>query len=494
MKTDHKKNSVEMRKEILQRKKEKRNKVRKWKKGVEQHKADTRRKSNKKAIVKKASVKKTPVKKTSVRKDVVRKTPVRKTPARVRTRAKARAKARRRLKPSWKIAEAAFLLVLIGVMAFAARPQVKKELTKEAGSSLPEVSEFLLQDYKDASFVTKMDEAIDMNTVADYEVVIAVNGKEYITTLHVEDTVAPVVATKNIEVYNADSVDPAEFIENIEDATKTEVEFAEEPDLTKFGKQTVTLQVTDAGGNSVEVSADLEVIEDTTPPVIEGVKTLSVAVGGSISYKKDVTVTDDYDENVKLTIDNSDVDLNEVGDYTVTYIAEDAAGNVTEETATVHVKPAGVSTATEDMVNEKADAILKQIISDDMSQYEKAKAIFFWVHENVAWSDSTPKTTWVQGAYRGLFDRKGDCFVYANTSKCLLTRAGITNMDIGFENPRRIHVWNLIDIGEGWYHFDTTRRADGSYFFYSSDETVRAYSQTHDGSHAYDSSQYPAIQ
>ncbi len=232
---------------------------------------------------------------------------------------------------------------------------------------------------------------------------------------------------------------------------------------------------------------------DTESPVIQGVKELTVPVGGSVAYKRDIMVTDNMDEDVQLTVDTSQVDLLTVGDYPITYIAADRAGNESQISTIVHVVVAGVDTATEDLVNAEADKLLKEIITDDMSQYDKAKAIFFWVHENVAWSDHTPKTDWIQGAYRGLVEHKGDCFVYASTSKCLLNRAGIKNMDIAKIPAQTEHYWNLIDIGEGWHHFDNTRRKDGHYFFYCTDEEVMAYSRTHNDSHNYDPSQYPDI-
>ena len=50
-----------------------------------------------------------------------------------------------------------------------------------------------------------------------------------------------------------------------------------------------------------------------------------------------VEVVDDYAENPVLTIDNTAVDLNVVGNYPVTYKAVDDVGNVTEETITVSV-------------------------------------------------------------------------------------------------------------------------------------------------------------
>ena len=62
-------------------------------------------------------------------------------------------------------------------------------------------------------------------------------------------------------------------------------------------------------------------------------------------------------------------------------------------------------------------------------------------------------------------DRQGDCYVFACTAKVLLTRAGITNMDIEKIPAKTRHYWNLVDIGDGWYHFDTTPRKDGTIFF-----------------------------
>ncbi len=234
--------------------------------------------------------------------------------------------------------------------------------------------------------------------------------------------------------------------------------------------------------------------EDTTPPVISGVKDITIPAGGSVSYKRGVSVSDDRDKDITFTVDNSQVKLYMVGDYPITYIAADKAGNTTEVTATLHVEEPTVNTATEELVNHMADELLEEITTDSMSQYEAAEAIFNWVHENVGYVDHSPKEDWIKGAYRGLKEHQGDCFVYAMTSKCLLTRAGIENMDIEKIPAKTSHYWNLINLGEGWYHFDNTRRKDGYSFFYCTDEEIMKYSRAHDGSHNYDSTQYPEIQ
>lgn len=66
---------------------------------------------------------------------------------------------------------------------------------------------------------------------------------------------------------------------------------------------------------------------DTEPPVIEGEDQHVVYIGDTVSFRKCVTVTDNKDENVKLEVDSSSVNLNKEGSYTVIYKATDSSGN-----------------------------------------------------------------------------------------------------------------------------------------------------------------------
>lgn len=374
---------------------------------------------------------------------------------------------------------------------------VKKELTVEAGDPCPALSDFLNWESRTAEVVSGLNEDLNLNTVADYEVVIQVYGKEVSSVLHVEDTVAPTAVTKDKTIYMGMEIKAEDFIEEAEDVTAVTVRFEKKPDVNKEGVQEVVLLIADEGGNMTKKTASLKVSADSEPPVISGVEDLKVPVGGSVSYKKGITVTDNIDENVELQVDAADVDLSTAGTYEVRYKAVDAAGNEASASAKVHVEPVSVDNITEDLVNAEADKILASLFGDaagSMSEYDKAKKIYDWCHDRIAYLDGTPKTNWVQGAYRGLVDRKGDCYVYAMTAKCLLTRAEITNMDIEkIPTPTTMHYWNLIDIGEGWHHFDTCRRVDGSTFFYKTDAELMSYSNSHDGTHNYDRSRYPDI-
>lgn len=234
-------------------------------------------------------------------------------------------------------------------------------------------------------------------------------------------------------------------------------------------------------------------VRDTAPPVIRGVRGLTMTEGESISYRKGVTVTDDYDRNVALNVDASAVDTSKAGYYTVIYTAVDSSGNKASVSTTLHVKPVVPDMTPEEVVIAEADKLLAVILTNSMSQYEKAEAIYDWCHDTIAYTDDASKTDWVQGAYQGLVDQKGDCYVYAATARCLLTRAGIRNMDIEKIPDGSMHYWNLIDIGEGWHHFDTCKRMDGSTFFYMTDAELMEYSNANGKTHNYDRNLYPEI-
>lgn len=390
-----------------------------------------------------------------------------------------------------------FLIVLVVIVGgFIALPylNVIPEITIEAGEEAPQVSDFMRWSNKNASFVTDLSKEVDMNKVGEYPLVLHVYDRDVSAKLIVTDTVAPKVKTQEVTVFSGQEVSAEDFIAEIIDVTDTTVAFADEIDTVTEGEREVTLQVQDMGKNVTTEKATLIVRVDKEPPVIEGVSDLSVPQGSGISYKKGVTVTDNLDEKVKLEIDNSQVNLDVAGTYEVIYSATDSAGNSTTVTATVTVERPTIDNATQESVNKVADEILASILTDDMTLYQKAEKIYWWCHESIAYADGTPKENPVKGAYRGLVNRKGDCYTYAMTAKILLTQAGITNMDIErIPSGNSMHYWNIIDIGEGWHHFDTCRRADGTTFFYKTDPEIKAYSDTHNGTHNYDRSLYPTI-
>ena len=255
--------------------------------------------------------------------------------------------------------------------------------------------------------------------------------------------------------------------------------------------QEVAVLVTDAGGNVTRVTSSLTVVLDDQPPVISGVKDIRVYTGDAVSYLDGVTVTDNMDPNVKLDVDTSQVRQKEAGTYPIVYIATDASGNKATVNATLTVVQ---SAADEETVKKLAKEVIDQIITDDMSGYDKLYAIYYWVRGNIRYQDQPNLEDWLKAAYDGLKYHQGDCYVYCMTSRALLDAAGIKNMVIDTVPLRYIHFWNLVDIGEGWYHFDTTPRASGGTFLYMNDADIQEYSRNHQNSHIYDHDRFPGVQ
>lgn len=366
--------------------------------------------------------------------------------------------------------------------------QVVSELTVEAGSESPKITDFVIEG-EEAEFISDI-QSYDYATPSDEIVALRVDGMVYNVVMHIVDTTPPKVEVQDIERYKLLPRKAEDFIVSIDDVTEVKVKFVKEPDVELVGEQMVEISVTDAGENEVIKEAKLTLNEDTEAPVITGVTDLNVTIGNSISYKKNVTVTDNCSEGLSFMVDNSAVNLNEEGTYPIKYIAKDFAGNETIVSANVIVRP---RTYTESEVYALADAVLERIITPDMTPREKVQAIYNYNVSHISYISHSEKGNWLRAAYEGLVDGKGDCYVYASTAKVLLTRAGIVNMDIVKIPAKTNHYWNLVDLGEGWYHFDTTPRKDHPTIFLWTDAQLMDYSAKHNGSHNYDSSLYPAI-
>lgn len=365
---------------------------------------------------------------------------------------------------------------------------VVEELTVEAGQTPPGIDSFLLGDAQ-GTFVTRP-AALNYHQPGDHNIVIQVDGEEYPSVLHIRDTIPPRAKVQDIEGFAVLPRETEDFVTEIEDATEVTVAFREKPDLGFIGTQQVELVFTDAGGNVTVETANLTLYEDTEPPVIQGTRDLLIYAGDSVSYRKNVTVEDNCPEGLQLTVDTGSVNLNAAGVYPIVYTAVDAAGNTTTETIQLTVIE---RIYTIDEVNALADAVLAAIITPEMSDRDKAWAIYCYIRRNVGYINYSEKGDWARAAYEGLAKRQGDCYVYASTAKALLTRAGVKNMDIAKIPTKREHYWNLVDVGDGWYHFDTTPRSDHTVFFLWTDADLMAYSALHYNCHNYDRTLYPEI-
>lgn len=366
--------------------------------------------------------------------------------------------------------------------------QVVAELTWEAEAEKPALEDFVI-DAEEAEFITDL-ASVDTTHVGEHEIHIRADGREYTSLLKVVDTVPPVAETKDVSGYALVGRLPEDFVVSIQDVTDVTVSFEQEPDLGAVGTQEVGLLFTDEGANQTRMTARLTLEADTEKPVITGARDIEILVDETISYRQGVTATDNCPEGLSFEIDSSGVDTGKEGTYQAVYVATDLAGNTTSVPVTVTVKPRAY---TEEQVNALADAVLADILKEDMTPLEKVEAIYNYNITHIGYIGHSDKGDWTKAAYEGLVEHKGDCYVYACTAKALLTRAGITNMDIAKIPSRTSHYWNLVDIGDGWYHLDTTPRTDHPRIFMWTEEQLMEYSNQHHGSHNYDHSLYPEV-
>ena len=210
---------------------------------------------------------------------------------------------------------------------------------------------------------------------------------------------------------------------------------------------------------------------DKTPPVVKGAD-MEVFAGDSVSYKKNIIVTDNEDENPKISIDSSKVDLQTPGKYPVVYTVTDKAGNKTELkiTITVKKKPPVDMASVEKYNDKRAKEILAEITDSSMNTMQKAFAIYCWAKSSIIYTGDSDKSNYKVAARDGFESMSGDCYTYYAVSKVLLEKIGgvqIYDMvKLRESSADSRHFWMLINIGSGWYHFDSTPYKDGyDYFF-----------------------------
>ena len=109
-------------------------------------------------------------------------------------------------------------------------------------------------------------------------------------------------------------------------------------DSNTIGSYTVTYTVSDASGNQATAVRTVIVV-DSTPPTIALIGSNPVSVEAGSSYTDaGATATDAYDGDLSSSITTtSDVDVNTVGTYTVTYTVSDSSANSATASRTVNV-------------------------------------------------------------------------------------------------------------------------------------------------------------
>lgn len=419
-------------------------------------------------------------------------------------RSKAAQKRRKMLLIICGVLAAILIAGIVGIIALKKVKPLAKEITVEAGSTV--YAEQFLSTYgfrigQSVYFKTPMS-GIDMSVEGDYTIELYVDGTVHSSVMHVRDTVPPKADPVSMSLNAGMRPSPEFLITNVQDVGKVSAAFQSEPDWSKGGKTVVNVVLTDAAGNTSVVPVELTIHADTTPPVIEGAMDRVFYVGDSIVYTgayedhlgrqyPEVTASD-TESQVSLTVNRDAVDTSKSGVYPVIYSAVDAVGNVTnvEVKFTLLDKPA--ATVEPKVVFDLARKILDEITTEDMTQMEVAFAIYRWTMLNIGYVNSSDKTSWIDAAYQAFTQYSGDCYNYFAAAKALYEVAGIENVDVvKSDTSHSSHYWSLINLGDGWYHVDSTPRMNPGQFFMNTDAELEAYSSQNRNSHIFDGALYP---
>lgn len=148
-----------------------------------------------------------------------------------------------------------------------------------------------------------------------------------------------------------------------------------------------------------------------------------------------------------------------------------------------------------DALDLEVQKVLNTIVTDGMTQREQARAIFDFTRTSIAYTGDSDKSDWQAGAYDGLTKRRGDCFTYYAVSRAMFTALGIDNLEVQRVGGPTSHFWNLINCGDGWYHFDATPRSSKmpkfESFMFTDEEAADYTARAGRNYYTFDGSLYP---
>lgn len=245
-------------------------------------------------------------------------------------------KKRRRIRPFVLL----FLIILLSAGGFFTwkyiLQNIKTDLTIEVNGTV-RAEDFMIREYPLPIELESDPSTLDLTQPGDHTLAIRYCWLSYKSTLHVRDTVAPTGTAQNLTVLAPHIPSAEDFVTECQDMTNIRISYASQPDPNREGDQTITIVLTDQGGNKTELQATLTIQFDTTAPEITGVTKQTVYTTHSFNPLEGVTVTDDYDAAPVLSVDDSNLDLSSEGTYELTYTAVDASGNVSSTTALITV-------------------------------------------------------------------------------------------------------------------------------------------------------------
>lgn len=253
------------------------------------------------------------------------------------------------------------------------------------------------------------------------------------------------------------------------------------------------------------------IVKDTKMPVISGITNKEITVGDEINLLEGISAQDEVDGELEVTIEGN-VDNQKAGEYIIKVSAIDKNENMAKQEFKVVVKEKqtttiaksnsstsnkktstsssktstsnnktsnSTSTATNSSSNSnigtttssndtstknarlqlataEAKRVVSKMITSGMSDYEKAHAIYNYLHSNVArqtnQSNEAYKTNYGNEAYAALIMKKAACSGFCKAVTLMCNAAGLQSKHINAN--QWTHQWNTVLINGEWIILD----------------------------------------
>ena len=211
--------------------------------------------------------------------------------------------------------------------------EVKNEVIVEYGTALKLEDIVNNTQHGNVNITPNLESLVDVGT---YDVKVSIDENSFTTKVIIQDTTAPVLEVQNVTRYiDEGSPNVVDFVLSVNDLSAYElVPLTINPVV---GEQSVTIIARDIYGNETQKEALLTILEDKSPPVFTGLSNLSIEAGDAVSLTSGVQAIDERFGKVSFSYDDSKVNYNVPGNYTIFYNATDGVGNVAKATRKIEI-------------------------------------------------------------------------------------------------------------------------------------------------------------
>jgi peptidoglycan/xylan/chitin deacetylase (PgdA/CDA1 family) len=179
---------------------------------------------------------------------------------------------------------------------------------------------------------------LDTNKIGDYVITYKYKNQKLEVNVKVTDMVAPELTLKNYTADLKQEITPEMLVHSVSDDSAVTLSFEEGTDFSSEGVHTVTVIAEDEYGNQTKANTKVTRKKDTTAPEFSGLSdTLTLWQGNTISADPNISLSDNLDPSPSWTMDTSNVNTSQPGEYEITYTGTDRSGNTTTVSQKVEV-------------------------------------------------------------------------------------------------------------------------------------------------------------